>query len=943
MSLQRGRLILFISLWTLGLFGQDSEWQYIGLEEGLPSKGINNVVQGPAGFIWMASEGAGLIRYDGYSFETYFLEAFPVVEEVILSDSGRALFIHDGQRLARYNGLELDLIELGDHQQILDICDVKGSLYLALDDGLYHWISDSLHFKADLPEGFNRLASLQSNLWASTDSGAYYWNQQWKKQQRPIHLIGGQANAYYWQRGLYNLEGQSFIVSNQLPQSSSGLISYSQNDQYIFLSSDSLYWVDMQDSASYLTAHRVLPSSIDATKISGLFINHGQVVLISDQGLIKAPNFFQAYDENLAPIVSLELDGVPYIGTPRGLESPLFQNQLLATNGLVFGSEHIGDSLFVATESGLYYRPYFGAALKQSPVNGFVFSLAKQGSTLWAASSSGIWQLRDGHWSLEKDAASLAFASIFSAKYHSRSGLWFATYTKGLWHYRDGAWKNIQELAGVRLDSIGLSAMQPLSGDRLAVGTLSDGLYIFDLAREQVEHFRLKDLEFAEIRAFAVQASELWLGTNKGLLSFIDIVESRKAGESGQLHFVGLPVNGGSMQIQDSKLYAGGEKGLFSWALDWHQKAHPSGQLDLLEAEFLQDEGNMELEAYATKPFSGMHLLSDLDYDQNYLRFRFGTRSLYRPDLIQYRYRLQGQSEKWTYTGTNREALFSDLKAGTFSLEVQARYPWQSWTMQAPIYTFEIQQAVWRTYWFWIIIGAALLFLFYLYINDRWQKQRERLKLENDLLEMERKALRLQMNPHFIFNALDSISSFIFKKDPKMAVRYLNNFAKLMRLTLESSMEHIHPVETEVSILKNYLELEKLRFSGKFDYEIEVDEELDYSVGLPPMLIQPHVENAILHGLKPKKSQGFLKISFVLDDDILCCTIEDDGIGRDKAKELPNKKAHRSMATKINRDRIDLLRKSVDDVVDLKIEDKFNQQGEATGTKVMIRLPAQEL
>ena len=176
-----------------------------------------------------------------------------------------------------------------------------------------------------------------------------------------------------------------------------------------------------------------------------------------------------------------------------------------------------------------------------------------------------------------------------------------------------------------------------------------------------------------------------------------------------------------------------------------------------------------------------------------------------------------------------------------------------------------------------------------------------------------------------------------------MAVRYLNNFAKLMRLTLESSMEHIHPVETEVSILKNYLELEKLRFSGKFDYEIEVDEELDYSVGLPPMLIQPHVENAILHGLKPKKSQGFLKISFVLDDAILCCTIEDDGIGRDKAKELPNKKAHRSMATKINRDRIDLLRKSVDDVVDLRIEDKFNQQGEATGTKVMIRLPAQEL
>jgi LytS/YehU family sensor histidine kinase len=324
------------------------------------------------------------------------------------------------------------------------------------------------------------------------------------------------------------------------------------------------------------------------------------------------------------------------------------------------------------------------------------------------------------------------------------------------------------------------------------------------------------------------------------------------------------------------------------------------------------------------------------------LRFRYGFRTLFYPELAQYRYRLEGQKTDWTYTGTTREALFGDLKAGDYKFEVQARYPWQAWSSTAGTYAFKVKEAYWRTWWFWFLFAFVISGITFIWARDRWQRREKRLRLENDLLDMERKALRLQMNPHFIFNALDSISSFIFKKDPKMAVRYLNNFAKLMRLTLESSMEHIHPVETEVSILKNYLELEKLRFNAKFDYEIVVDEDLDYDIGLPPMLVQPHVENAILHGLKPKDGPGFIHISFKLDGEYLCCTIDDDGIGREKAKDLPGKKAHRSMATQINKDRIDLLKRSLDEDIYLNIIDKHNQQGEATGTTVIIRLPAQD-
>ena len=156
-------------------------------------------------------------------------------------------------------------------------------------------------------------------------------------------------------------------------------------------------------------------------------------------------------------------------------------------------------------------------------------------------------------------------------------------------------------------------------------------------------------------------------------------------------------------------------------------------------------------------------------------------------------------------------------------------------------------------------------------------------------------------------------------------------------------MEHVHPVETELSILKNYLELEKLRFNDKFEYELELDEDIDYDVGLPPMLIQPHVENAILHGLKPLTKPGLLKISFKVDGDNLCCIIDDNGVGRSAKKSELSTKGHRSMATQINKDRIALLQRSIKGEVALKIIDKMDENGKACGTTVIIKLPIQNI
>ncbi len=693
-----------------------------------------------------------------------------------------------------------------------------------------------------------------------------------------------------------------------------------------------------------------LPLPISEKQPKDFFISStGTILLIGQDALFRLHSPWEHYFPRQLPLLSAgHANGRLYFSTALGLESlgQGFRKEKVEGLGLILSMCSFNGELILGTERGLVaYNPELGRQ-RNLGLRGFIFSLKADGDTLWVGSSEGIWTYQAGasKAQLQYSSERLEGASIFRIRGTGQSDLWFASYTGGIWRRSGGKLEKVDFIGDFPLDSISVSAFEKIDEEHLAFATLNQGLFLLNTTSGTRIHYDLKSLEFAEIRDLVISKEQLWLGTNKGLLAFNDVQQKVEGKERVNLHFFGGPVSSQGIVIKGDSLISAGDQGVYIWNIKAMAKQALAAKLGIIAIDLLGKEGDSIQDlAPGREAFSNIPLSLDLGYQQNYLRFNYSLRSLFYPQWVQYRYRLKGQSTSWTYAGSRREALFTDLKAGDYYFEVQARYPWQEWQMEKATYHFRIRTAFWRTWWFWTIVVLSFGSLAYLWLSDRYRRAAERLKLENELMEMERKALRLQMNPHFIFNALDSISSFIFKKDPKQAVRYLNNFAKLMRLTLESSMEHIHPVETEVSILKNYLELEKLRFSDKFDYQIEVDEEIDYDVGLPPMLIQPHVENAILHGIKPKEGSGFVKISFSREGNQLCCIVDDDGIGRVKAKDLPGKKAHRSMATQINKDRIDLLRRSSDELIDLEVIDKYNQAGKATGTTVIIRLPAQEL
>ena len=231
-----------------------------------------------------------------------------------------------------------------------------------------------------------------------------------------------------------------------------------------------------------------------------------------------------------------------------------------------------------------------------------------------------------------------------------------------------------------------------------------------------------------------------------------------------------------------------------------------------------------------------------------------------------------------------------------------------------------------------LIISLLLLLVF----------QRKRMKAEQKSIVMEQRLLRAQMNPHFLFNSLASIQNYILNEKTDQASLYLSRFSQLVRDVLDNSAEEYVSIENEIAAIQNYLELQKVRYAGKFDFEMSVEEQIDKENTLiPPMLAQPFIENAIEHGIRHKETAGNISIRFMLEDGLVRFEVEDDGIGRERAREIEHSRNihHRSMSTSITHDRLFALNKKHRKKILIEIVDLKDKQGNPCGTKVAFGIP----
>ena len=319
---------------------------------------------------------------------------------------------------------------------------------------------------------------------------------------------------------------------------------------------------------------------------------------------------------------------------------------------------------------------------------------------------------------------------------------------------------------------------------------------------------------------------------------------------------------------------------------------------------------------------------------------------------IRYKLELDGKNASWQYAPAYYPIRYDELPPGNYRLILQASNASNDFNGPEKILLINISPAFWNTWWFRIIAGLLIIDITYTIIRwrlkekfrlqlERSDKERELAEIKQKASELEMQALRAQMNPHFIFNSLNSINRFILQNNRTQASEYLTKFSKLVRLILQNSQASLISLESELQALELYLDLEALRFDHRFGYKISVPKDLDIeALKVPPLIIQPYTENAIWHGLMHREDKGHLDIEVSEEADQLYFKIADNGIGRKQAAAIASKSAtkHKSMGLKITQDRIAMLQK-VNGESPVKIIDLENADGSAAGTEVIIKMP----
>ncbi|PWH81215.1 sensor histidine kinase [Brumimicrobium oceani] len=324
-------------------------------------------------------------------------------------------------------------------------------------------------------------------------------------------------------------------------------------------------------------------------------------------------------------------------------------------------------------------------------------------------------------------------------------------------------------------------------------------------------------------------------------------------------------------------------------------------------------------------------------YENNKFVFEIASKTLkYRNDIF-YEYQLVGVDKDWiTNEYLSNTFEYKSLPPNNYTFKVRAVYGDNySDTIE---YRFVIQKPFWLKTSFFILAAIIVLLIVFITLYIQIRKQKAKLTIENQFNKAQLTALKSQMNPHFIFNSLNSIQDLILQQDKENAYNYISRFALLVRKILSHSDNEFIDFEEEVQVLSIYLELEELRFKNDFSFEINTNDIKD--IEIPPMIIQPFIENALKHGLLHKKGPKKLKVEFAFENETLVCKIEDNGIGRQKSNEIKQRqnKIHESFSVKSIKTRFEILKELYGQNVGLEYKD-LKDGDVIEGTLVTLKIP----
>jgi len=974
--------LVLLVLCTMGMaHGQRHHFISYSVNEGLAQSQVRDIAQSNDGYLWIATVG-GLSRFDGIGFETYNKSnglinnltnslKLTTNNKLIASCPGGLVTLDDGSWKAKLFREEFREVLIN------DMVEIDDKLYLASNGkGLLVFSNDSIskvvdlgskqrnfircmsHVNGEIIVGTKRgllaidasykirvlndsisvtcIAHENNDLWVGTNGDGIYrysnddvlqWTRETGLHNQNIKDVAIDHHGRPWflnknsiQR--WNNELQSFeIIEAELPDRTSSL-------KVLYVDMEGNIWIGTDGSGVL----KYTGEEFEIYNTSDGFTS--DIIMDIEEDPMSKTKYFATYG---AGVVIRHATGV--------LDT--LDNADNLTNRTVWCLQKKGDSLWIGTSSGLFIysnqvvRPFKGN--DDLPFARISNLYVDEDENLWAATRNGIAMIQGDSTVIPDHLASI---SIRDAKSMLQiNGSYYVTTNNGLVIFDDSSYERLSEETGFPQNQ--LTCVASDKDSVLWIGS-EEGMVQFDPATSKSVHLNISEKVSSNVVNLLCvdHANMLWVGTDNGLFSFnID-----RYNQTGEVYFKLYNEHEGVSKREcnqnaclvdrEGDIWFGTNGGLFKRRSAFQQKQESLYSVNITDV--LQDFQSILING-------DLHKESDyvFDHQQNRLSFEYSAIHFSNPEKILYSYRLLGADTNWSPQTRQTTVTFSNLQPGSYTFEIRAKIEGHSWDKKTKNFSFTIEPPFWRTWWFisaCLILFGAILFFIYKGIGRQREAKRQIRESEVNakIISLEQQTLNAHMNRHFIFNALNSIQYFINTQDRKQANLYLTKFASLVRKNLDSAQTDSITLKEEIDRLKLYLNLEMLRFPGQFDFEILLGENVfPERLRVPSMLLQPFVENSIMHGLLPLERFGQIFIKLNIEGNQLKCVIEDTGIGISASME--NKRGtskHVSNGMKITRQRLELLEnRDKQEYGVFGPEDVLDDEKKVVGTRVTIVLP----
>jgi len=951
--------IFFLNFWLFCLQAQTPYSLRLNQSNGLPSNAVYDVMQDSKGFIWLATD-LGLIRYDGEEYKTYYSKLQTSLSGSSIREDKKGRIWYENFDGYLYFVEKDSLYPLRQNKPLayMPVCITEKYLFVVQSEGIDIYDIETLKVIKSITNlsfiTFEHCTSSHKDFFFVADDMLYRINEKLelskndyfqKEKERLKQIIYHQDKIYVM--GRYNLQKKLWVFDINLqlknvfavPEITASLNSLNLIEKELWLHTPKgTYNYAIKPDFKFQKIYfedRSISAVIKDRQDNYWFSTTNQGVLL----VANLKHLFFSFDKYLPyRIAKVEEDYL--IATKKGeliLYDKNFRDKKVMkertdNNEIYFlHYDSTKKSIFYSSKGFTHLpkqdysqRQFYEVAIKD------IVSIEEEGYYAFASSAfCGLIRFDKasdrifGH--LPQNISASNILEIISkvrgkaVVYHSsKKQIYFAT-NLGLFRVSLNPYK-IDELTFN--NSSFYASRLFLSGDAFFALSTKGNFYWIEKDKQihQINHlFGAGESEVYLCKQFG---RKILLLCSKGLFHF-DMF-SKKV-QSTEIHINPTEIN--DFTIDDNFIFLLSNEGATRISISDTQQEPIQPKLQI-------------------KSFKVANTLKDfnknivLNYYENDINISFSVLDFSSSRLHRVYYRLNKAS--WKELNTH-QLRFEALQTGTYFLEFKINEQINPKSIK-----FIILSPFWKTTWFWLLCFALFFLLGFAYYRWQIKKLREQNKLLQEKIILEQQfnksvltSIKSQMNPHFFYNALNTIQAYIFTNDKIKANSYLAKFSKLTRLILEHSEKENISLAEEIEALTLYLELEKMRFKEDFSYEIHTEKVFHRdSIELPPMIIQPYVENAIKHGLLHKENDKKLDLIFEEREKELLVIIEDNGIGRKRSTELNQIKRgkHISFATQANEKRLEILNKASNKKVGVSIVDKYDKDL-PTGTKVILNIP----